>query len=55
MVQEWELYEQVFGLKSFGAYPHGYGQGMGMVCVLDDDRPEAYSIQNQCREVMKKL
>lgn len=55
MMQEWLLYKEAFDLNSFGAYPHGYGQGMGMVCVLDDDRPESYSIQNQCEEVMKML
>lgn len=53
--EEWEVYNKEFGLNSFAIYPHGAGQGQDCVCVMQDNRPESYSIKNQCRELMKKL
>lgn len=46
--EEWEVYNREFGLISWGAYPHGYGQGFPS--VMDEER-----IMNQCRELNKKV
>lgn len=56
MMEEWNLYSEAFGdLNSFAVYAHGYGQGMGAVFIMEDNRDVPYSLQNQCKEVMKIL
>lgn len=56
MMEEWNLYTEAFGgLNSFSVYAHGYGQGMGAVWVMEDNRDVPYSLQNQCRQIMKML
>jgi len=51
--QEWDLYHREFGVNSFAVYAHGYGQGMNFAWVMNDNRPESYSIKNQCRNFME--
>jgi len=51
--EEWDLYHEEFGLNSFAIYPHGSGQGDPHKCAMYDNRPESYSIKNQCRNFMK--
>ena len=53
--EEWNLYHKELGLNSFAVYAHGQGQSTNATHVLQDDRPESYSIKNQVREFMKKL
>lgn len=53
--EEWNLYHKELGLNSFAIYAHGQGQSMKATHVMQDDRPEYYSIKNQVREFMKKL
>ncbi len=51
--EEWKFYHDRLGLNSFAVYPHG--QGQNFPSVMSDDRPESYSIKNQCRTFMEKL
>jgi len=53
--EEWNLYHKEFGLNSFAIYAHGAGQGMDSTWVMDDNRPEPYSLKNQCKQFMAKM
>ncbi len=46
--EEWTIYNREMGLISWGAYPHGYGQGFPS--VMDEER-----IKEQCYNLNKKV